>query len=173
LPVALVLLGGGALAALAIGLVSSIPRFQAPIALKKAAVPTAAPIPPVPAPENADDWEEQAGFKTTWVANAATIDGERVGVEDLPQFKLVLFERTRRYRLHFQRATHRGDYQMTQAGQNRIDLKDDMALFVLQGIYSLKDDTLTVSLAELERPSDFTAKEGSRRILLVLKRQEE
>jgi uncharacterized protein (TIGR03067 family) len=109
----------------------------------------------------------------TWVATAVIIDGEDLPPDDLAQFKLVLDSKSGQFSLDLPGTSHQGSYNVTNTlSPKEIDLTGDRGNFSVRGIYADRGG-LFICFARSERPTDFTAAKGSRRTLLVLRRQEQ
>jgi len=113
--------------------------------------------------------KEMEALEGTWVAVAATRDGEQAPEDRLQTIKLVF---------KANQVTHRqtGKYELDPAEKPKsIDIKpleDTDAEKIIKGIYEIKGDELTVcvSMPGKERPTEFASKPGSGTALLVLKK---
>jgi len=142
-----------------------------PVAVAVEAAPPAFP-PPAPAPAENKEVDQLHG---TWVATAVTIDGEAATDEEVAKVKLTMDKEG--FKLVLPTTQREGRNWatgfVTPKGIKGILFlpggDDDM-----RGIYEVDGDTLKVCLTALSDkwPDDFTAKKGSKRTLLVLKRNE-
>jgi uncharacterized protein (TIGR03067 family) len=113
----------------------------------------------------------------TWIATAVTIDGKKCTGREIAKVRLTLGDHD-----DFKLISPMGEW----TGLSWVNVWENpkRIYFVLEepdsgtrlGIYEAEDDVLTICVntgpgVEVH-PADFTAKEGSGRMLLTLKRQE-
>lgn len=156
----------GLIAVLAFGLfLFNAPSPPVPVA---AAVAVSAPPPAAVPAANA---EEVRLLEGTWIATAMTANGEAAADDDLAKIKLTMGEAG--FRMVLPTATKRGEWEVDlNASPKEIDFVVDDRPDML-AVYDLAGDTLRICMSQQgePRPNDFTAKKGSGRTLLVLKRQ--
>jgi uncharacterized protein (TIGR03067 family) len=121
-----------------------------------------------PGPFEAPDEEL---LKGTWIATAVTINGEAAPEEVLARVQVILGQD--RFRMVLPDAEKEGKIWVapivTAKGMDGILFLGDTDM---RAIYELEGDTLKLCVAD-EYPDDFTARKGSNRILLDLKRAEQ
>jgi hypothetical protein len=109
----------------------------------------------------------------TWIAKAVIIDGEE---KEIDPAKVKLTMDATGFKLDLPGMQSAGHWVKRVAGELRTMLlvsKDDE---IRRAVYEIEDDTLKLCIAppsEAGWPNDFTVKQGSKRMLLILKRQEE
>jgi len=146
-----------------------------------ALAPAPAPGGPPPVPVVVMGEADIAALEGTWVATAATIDGSKVGDEDVVKAKLTMNRAG--FKLVLPTTQKQGDSwtikgEMKQdANGGRLVRKIDFQVddgSTLEAIYEINDWTMKLCLSQngRPRPTDFTAKKKGC-TFLVLKRQGE
>jgi hypothetical protein len=111
-----------------------------------------------------------------WTLQSIDYDGTpRLTSEDLSRAGYAL--RLEKNQLSFmngkRRVTSEPVLFFDHAGRMEIDFSPDDPKYLKKGIWGVKDDVLTICLANpgIERPEDFTATEGSRREIWTFRRK--
>jgi uncharacterized protein (TIGR03067 family) len=121
-----------------------------------------------------DEKKELRKFTGAWVATAVTVNGKELGPD---RVKMVVLEvKGDKYTFTNGKELIKGTHKLDPSKKPKaIDAvrstgKDEGK--TLEGIYELNDDTFKVCFAApgKERPTEFSAEEGSGRRLIVMKR---
>jgi len=175
--VAAALVSGVLMAAVVLGVVLFSGKRPTPVTVAASlGGSVSAPPPAVVLPGDA----EVAAFRGTWIATAVTIDGDKATDDEVAKVKLTMDLTGFTLVLpttHKQGPTWTIRTELTTklraTNLKKIDfLANDGS--TLEAIYEINGDTLKLCLSQDDgpRPTDFAAKKDSKRILLILKRQE-
>jgi uncharacterized protein (TIGR03067 family) len=118
-----------------------------------------------------EDQNAEQPLEGTWMATAATIDGEEVADDVVAKVRLTM--NAQGFQMLLPGTEKKGSCWVTPSptakGRKALLFLADTDL---RAIYEIDGDTLKMCISD-EYPDDFTAKKGSHRILLMLKRQEQ
>ena len=119
----------------------------------------------------ADDTKDASNIQGTWIIESAMADGKEDNEikGDRMTFKDGIVT------VKTKEKDEKGTYKIDPSQKPKtIDVKEDGKDKVYQGIYKLEGDKLTICIPEQagnKRPTEFTAKEGSKQMILQLKRE--
>lgn len=144
------------------------------------AVAVAVPAPaPAPVADPAANVEEVRILQGTWVATAVTIDGVKATDEEVAKVKLTM--NLSGFRMDLPMTTTKGAAWSIKAdplAKADWNIWTTLAFRVddgstIEAIYELDGGTLEICMGQKDKPcpTDFTAKKGSGRTLLIMKRQ--
>jgi uncharacterized protein (TIGR03067 family) len=119
----------------------------------------------------ADDTKDAANLQGTWIVESAMVDGKEEN--DIKGDKMTF--KDGKITVKTKEKDEKGTYKIDPSQKPKtIDVKEDGKDKVHQGIYKLEGDRLTICIPEKagrERPTEFTGKEGSKQMLIELKRE--
>ncbi len=119
----------------------------------------------------ADVTKDTVNIEGTWVVESATVDGK--AEDDIKGEKMTFKNGT--LTVKTKQKDEKGTYKLDSAQKPKtIDVTDDGKNETYAGIYKLDGDRLTICVPDKAgnaRPKEFTAKEGSRQMVLELKRE--
>jgi len=139
-------------------------------------LPSTAPvtvIPPSTAPFRViTPPDAMKALKGTWIATAATIDGEEATDDNVAKIKLTMDSEG--FKMVLPTTQKEGTWETGFVNNPKGILFVGSDDETRRAIYDIDGDTLNLCIGSIPNkwPDDFTAEKGSKRILLVLKRKE-
>jgi uncharacterized protein (TIGR03067 family) len=118
----------------------------------------------------------KAKLQTTWVFRSAEVNGQKAPEAAIKDFKLVIAGDQATFKLEGDiKATIKTLDPATTPTIIDLEFKEGPIKGVLEGIYQLEGDTLKLCICLIpdarQRPGEFSTKEGSNQILIVLKKE--